>query len=98
MLITNAPERADDEYDKRRRRYVMMMGLRIVCVIGAVATYHLSVLLALAFVIAGAALPWCAVLIANDRPPKKRPAKPATPVTGREQALPAGDDDRTVDG
>ena len=65
-----------------------MMGLRVVCVIGLATTYRFSIWLAVGFVIAGAALPWCAVLIANDRPAKKairlnpftpRPTVPALP-------------------
>ena len=98
MLITNAPESADGEFDKRRRRYVIMMSMRAVCVIAAALTYHVSILLALAFVAGGAVLPWCAVLIANDRPPKKRAQRPGPAPASRERGLPSGPDDRTVDG
>jgi Flp pilus assembly protein TadB len=97
-LITTAPVSSDDEFDRRRKKYAIMMTLRAVCVVAATLTYHFSIVLALAFVIGGMALPWCAVIIANDRPAKKR-----APVTYRadlrsERALPAGDDGRTVDG
>jgi hypothetical protein len=51
-----------------------MMGLRIVCVIAAASVFRASILLALAFMIGGAVLPWCAVLIANDRPARNRTA------------------------
>ena len=51
-----------------------MMGLRIVCVIAAAAVFRSSLLLALAFMVGGAVLPWCAVLIANDRPARNRTA------------------------
>ena len=47
-----------------------MMSLRIVCVLAAAATYTTSLYIALTFIVGGAILPWCAVLIANDRPPK----------------------------
>jgi hypothetical protein len=44
-------------------------------------------------------LPWCAVIIANDRPAKKRAPVPAGgPGTGTERAITAGDDGRVVDG
>jgi DUF3099 family protein len=44
-------------------------------------------------------LPWCAVLIANDRPAKKRSERLAhRPDLRTERALPPGDDSRTVDG
>ena len=99
VLITTAAERSDDEYDRRRTKYAIMMTLRAVCVIAAAVTYRVSILLALAFVVGGMVLPWCAVIIANDRPAKKRRDK----VTHRhdlrpERALPSGDDGRTVDG
>ena len=51
-----------------------MMGLRIVCVIAAASVFRVSILLALAFMVGGAVLPWCAVLIANDRPARNRTA------------------------
>ena len=51
-----------------------MMGLRIVCVIAAASVFRASLWLALAFMVGGAVLPWCAVLIANDRPARNRTA------------------------
>jgi hypothetical protein len=96
-VITTAPESNDDEYDRRRRRYAVMMALRAVCVIGAALTYRISIILALIFVLGGLVLPWCAVILANDRPPKKR--RPHTYVgPPAERALPSGEDDRTVEG
>jgi hypothetical protein len=71
VLITSVPESRDREFERRKRRYTYMMALRVVCVIGLATTYRISIWLAVGFVIAGAALPWCAVLIANDRPAKK---------------------------
>jgi Flp pilus assembly protein TadB len=97
-LITTAPESNDDEYDRRRKRYAVMMGLRALCVIGAAATYRVSIILAMVFVVGGLVLPWCAVLIANDRPPKKRRAATGYVGPAPERALPAGESDRTVDG
>jgi Flp pilus assembly protein TadB len=96
-LITSAPVSNDDEFDRRRRRYAVMMTLRALCVLGAALTYHLSAILAIAFVIAGAVLPWCAVLIANDRPPKKRTRRPAYGTGSPERALP-GQSERTIEG
>ncbi len=71
MAITAVPASLDDQFDARRRKYLIMMGLRVVCVLAAVLTYPLSLWLALAFIVGGAVLPWCAVLIANDRPPRR---------------------------
>jgi Flp pilus assembly protein TadB len=99
VLITTAPENSDDEFDRRRAKYAILMTLRALCVIAAATTYRVSIWLALAFVVGGMVLPWCAVIIANDRPAKKK----AERVTYRhdlsaERALPPGDDGRTVDG
>lgn len=71
ILITEAPVNADDEYDRRRKRYLIMMTIRALCIIGAACTFSISGWLAAAFVAAAAVLPWSAVLIANDRPPKQ---------------------------
>jgi|GEM_PF-900640 len=71
ILITEAPVNADDEFDRRRKRYLVMMTLRAACIIGAASTFTLSGWLAAGFVAAAVVLPWSAVLIANDRPPKQ---------------------------
>ncbi len=98
-LITTAQESGDDEYDRRRKKYAFMMSLRAAAVLGAALTYHVSLWLAMAFVVAGMVLPWCAVLIANDRPAKKRAPSPGYRGDLRgEHALPSGSDNRTIDG
>lgn len=97
-LITSAPESSDDEFDRRRKRYALMMGLRVLCVIGAALSYRLSTALALLFVVGGIVLPWCAVIIANDRPAKRRAQRLPHSGTPAERALPPGTDERTVDG
>lgn len=71
VLITDAPVNLDDEWTRRRNRYVFMMTLRGICVLGAATTYTLSGWLAAAFVVGGLVLPWTAVVMANDRPPKE---------------------------
>ena len=99
LLITSAQESNDHEYDRRRRKYAIMMSIRGLCVIAAACTYQLSIYLALAFVVGGAVLPWCAVLVANNAPVKRRVVDPSyRPGAGSERALTAGDDGRTVDG
>ena len=71
VLITEAPVNADDEFEHRRKRYLVMMILRAACIIGAASTFSLSGWIAAGFVAAALVLPWSAVLIANDRPPKQ---------------------------
>jgi Flp pilus assembly protein TadB len=104
-VITDAPENQDDEFDRRRRRYAIMMSVRALCVIAAALTYLVSWILAVALVVGGAILPWCAVILANDRPPKKtrrrghyygRPN--GKKLESRQKALPGSRDDRTIDG
>ncbi len=97
-LITDAPESLDDEYNRRRKRYAIMMALRAIFVIAAALTYRVSWILAVAFVVGGAVLPWCAVLLANDGPPKKARAFQGYAGRPGERALPAGNDERTIDG
>lgn len=96
LLITTAPESNDDEFDRRRKRYAIMMGARALCVIGAAATYQVSVLLALAFAVGGVVLPWCAVIIANDRPPRRRTQRVPRGAYSADRALP-GTRDRSLD-
>ncbi|MCW2494607.1 DUF3099 domain-containing protein [Jatrophihabitans sp.] len=98
MLITTAPESSDAEYDRRRKKYAIMMSIRGLCVIAAACTYHLSMILALVFVVGGMFLPWCAVLIANDGPVKKHRPDPGFLSAPVELGLPPGEDDRTVEG
>jgi uncharacterized membrane protein len=70
VLITEAQPSLDDQLSARRKKYLIMMFTRIVCLILAAVFYHNPWLLAV-FVAGAVALPWMAVLIANDRPPKK---------------------------
>jgi hypothetical protein len=99
VLITSARENPDDEYDRRRKKYAIMMAIRAVAVLVAGLTYKYSIWIAVTCAIGGMILPWCAVIIANDRPAKKRVAVPARgPGTGSERAITAGADDRVVDG
>lgn len=70
VLITEAQPSLDEQLSARRTKYLIMMGVRVVCLVLAAAFYHTPWLMAV-FVIGAVALPWMAVLIANDRPPKK---------------------------
>ena len=77
--ITTVPLSPAQEYSARRRRYATMMSIRIACVIAAVVVSPVSLLLALVLMVGGAVLPWCAVLIANDRLPIEH-REPSAPV------------------
>jgi hypothetical protein len=70
VLITEAAPSYDAEHAARKRKYMLMMGMRFPCLILAGVFYH-TWWLALLFVVLSIPLPWVAVLIANDRPPRK---------------------------
>lgn len=70
VLITEAAPSYEDEYAARKRKYLTMMALRLPCLILA-GIFHQTWWLALAFVVLSIPLPWIAVLVANDRPPRK---------------------------
>jgi hypothetical protein len=95
-LITTAPQSPDDEYDRRRKRYAIMMAIRAACVLAAALTYRYSIIVALLCLVGGAVIPWCAVILANDRPPKRR-AQRLGQVENTERQLPAPPPDRTID-
>lgn len=73
VLITEAQPSYDDQQAVRRRKYAIMMSMRIPCLILAAALYGMWHLWWLALIILAASipLPWMAVLIANDRPVRK---------------------------
>ncbi|RKT53416.1 hypothetical protein C8E97_1976 [Saccharothrix australiensis] len=70
VLITEAAPSYEDQHAARKRKYAIMMGARIPCLVLAMVFYQ-TWWLALAFLVLSVPLPWMAVLIANDRPPRK---------------------------
>lgn len=74
VLITDAKVSQEEELRRRERRYVLMMGLRALCLIlGAVLVMLKVPLLVVWLPLCGLGmvlLPWLAVILANDRPPK----------------------------
>ncbi|GAA1834839.1 DUF3099 domain-containing protein [Pseudonocardia ailaonensis] len=70
VLITDAQRSYEEELAVRKRRYKIMMGMRIPCMILAAVFYQIP-WLAVALLVVSIPLPWIAVLIANDRLPLK---------------------------
>ncbi|HYH33210.1 MAG TPA: DUF3099 domain-containing protein [Pseudonocardia sp.] len=70
VLITDAARSYEEELAVRKRRYKIMMGLRIPCMVLAAACYQIP-WLAVTLLVLSIPLPWMAVLVANDRLPKK---------------------------
>ncbi|SBT53598.1 DUF3099 domain-containing protein [Micromonospora auratinigra] len=76
ILITDASRSQDDQLTSRQKRYVLMMGIRVACLVaGAILVGAKAPLLWLWLPLCGLGMvliPWLAVLLANDRPPKEQ--------------------------
>ncbi len=74
VLITAAAPSYDEQHRARVRKYLTLMGFRIPALIAAAVAYGAwhNGLISLAIVAVSVPLPWMAVLIANDRPPRGR--------------------------
>ncbi len=70
VLITAVEPSYAEQYATRRRKYALLMSARIPCLVLA-GVFYQTWWLALSFVVLSVPLPWMAVLIANDRAPRK---------------------------
>jgi hypothetical protein len=77
VLITAAEPAYDVQHRQRVRKYLTLMAFRIPALILAAVAYGMwhNGLVSLLILAASIPLPWIAVLIANDRPPR-RPDEP----------------------
>jgi hypothetical protein len=104
VVITNAERSPGEQLRSREIRYVLMMGVRALCLVAAavLVSAHAPLLwLWIPICLVGmVVVPWLAVILANDGPPRKR-RRVATPVqrTGEHQppALPPGEPPRVID-
>ncbi len=73
VLITRAALSYEEQHRARVRKYLKLMIWRIPAFLGAALAYSIwhNGLLSLAILAASIPLPWMAVLIANDRPPRR---------------------------
>jgi hypothetical protein len=97
VLITEAQPSLDDQFRARRIKYAIMMATRAVCLVLAAVSYRITWLMII-FALGALILPWMAVLIANDGPPKK--ARNANRYTGHpdpDRALPPAGPSRMID-
>ena len=101
VLITAAAVPYEDEHRARVRKYLTLMAWRIPALVLAAVAYGIwqNGLISLLIMAASVPLPWMAVLIANDRPPRRAEeprrfehASRRTPLfpTAHRQELPAG--------
>lgn len=73
VLITDAQMSYEEELAVRKRRYKWTMSLRFPCLILA-GLYYETPWIAVTLLVISIPLPWIAVLIANDRLPRKTEA------------------------
>ncbi|HZM74627.1 MAG TPA: DUF3099 domain-containing protein [Candidatus Limnocylindrales bacterium] len=102
ILITDAKISQEEELRRRERRYILMMGLRALCLIVAAVLVMLKVpLLVVWLPVCGVGmvlLPWLAVILANDRPPKdKHRLKRYRENTAPTNALPSQPHGKVID-
>ncbi len=71
VLITEAQPSLEEQHAARKKRYVITMAVRGVSLVLA-AVFYQTLWLALIFAALGTVLPWIAVMMANDGPPKKK--------------------------
>ena len=94
VLITRAAPAYEVQHRQRVRKYLTIMSFRIPALVLAAVAYGIwnNGLISLAILVASIPLPWIAVLIANDRPPRRaeeprrydsRQHIPLSPATGR---------------
>jgi len=94
LLVTTAGKSAREERRERERRYLLTMGLRVLCFIAAIVLFAAG--LRLAGAVAAAAsliLPWVAVVVANAGP--GRTASQPTLYERESRELPGSDQTRT---
>jgi len=73
VLITRAAPAYEEQHRKRVRKYLTLMSFRIPALVLAALAYGMwhNGLISLAIIVLSIPLPWMAVLIANDRPPRR---------------------------
>lgn len=73
ILITAAAPAYEVQHRARVRKYLTLMAFRVPALILAAVAYGIweNGLISLAIIVASVPLPWIAVLIANDRPPRR---------------------------
>ena len=73
VLITRAAPAYEEQHRARVRKYLTLMSFRVPALIFAALAYSVwqNGLISLGILVLSIPLPWMAVLIANDRPPRR---------------------------
>jgi hypothetical protein len=88
--ITSAPEPLADDMARRQKRYLVQMGIRVVCFAAAVFSWgHIPLWASLVLIVAAVVLPYSAVLLANAG--RERRDSEGTFMTMREIGPGSGD-------
>jgi hypothetical protein len=88
LLVTTAAKSPMQERRERERRYLLTMGLRVLCFIAAIVLFAIGPRWAGFIAAAGSlVLPWVAVVAANSAP-KRVASTPAVPSPQPRQELP----------
>jgi amino acid transporter len=97
VLITEAAPSQAELHAARKKRYAITMAIRAASLILAAMTYQYSIWLMAVFAVLGTVLPWIAVVMANDAPPKKKldPNRYRPPAPDR--ILESGNKGRVID-
>jgi Flp pilus assembly protein TadB len=92
VVITNAERSQDDQLHSREVRYLLMMSFRALCLVAAAALVGAHAPLLWVWIpiclFGMVVVPWLAVILANDRPPKKRQKRVAARQPPAAEALP----------
>src|SRR5215211_6721773 len=88
VLITAAAPSYEVQHRQRVRKYVILMAFRIPALVLAAIAYGIwqNGLISLLIILVSVPLPWMAVLIANDRPPRR--AEEPHRYSGADQRTP----------
>lgn len=87
VRITTAPESPQQEMAHRQKRYMISMGIRTACFVGAVLTIRMP-WLCWTLIAASFLLPYVAVIMANSATPRVEGTMPPAPGTTRPQLGP----------
>ena len=72
MLVTTAPQSPREEQRQRERRYLLTMGVRVVCFVLAIVLVALDLRWEAGIAVgASLVLPWVAVIAANGAPRRR---------------------------
>jgi Flp pilus assembly protein TadB len=97
LLITEAAPSQSELHAARKRRYAITMAIRAVSLVLAAMTYQYSMWLMAVFAVLGTVLPWIAVVMANDAPPKKKLDANRYRPPAPDRILESGNKDRVID-